>query len=201
MIIYYFKSVFRYLIKNQTHTIIHFVGLSIGFAAVLFITLFIYREQTYDDFHSNKKEIFQIYSKYKNGEYFAAVSGPCAAWAKTELPEVKNATKLSGIPLSDVSFSYGQKTIYPDKAVLLADEQFNVVFSFPTYSGNVNEALAKPNSIVLTKTLAMALFGKVNPIGKTIELNQDFPLSVSAILEDVPSNSSIDFHALISMSS
>lgn len=70
------------------------------------------------------------------------------------------------------------------------------MFSFPLLRGNASTALTDPNSIVLTESLTSALFGEENPIGKTIKLDNQFNVQVSAVVKDVPKNSTLDFDFL-----
>ena len=65
-------------------------------------------------------------------------------------------------------------------------------------------ALNAPNSIVLTRSLSEQLFGKEDPVGKTTRVkvydsNVDIDMKITAVVEDPPANSHIQFKALGSM--
>jgi len=81
-----------------------------------------------------------------------------------------------------------------------SDKYLDDVFSFKTHLGNVKNSLDDPNSVVLVKPIADKIFGNENPIGKTILLNNK-PTVVNAILEPIPSNSSIHVSGLVSYKS
>lgn len=94
--------------------------------------------------------------------------------------------------LDDRSFS-NEKT-------LAADSSFLRMFTFEYLQGT-HEALDGPDKIVLTETLAHKFFGGEDPIGKTVEFAEDMLLEVTAVIKDVPSNSHLQFDALISWDS
>ena len=76
------------------------------------------------------------------------------------------------------------------------DPDFLQMFSFPLVKGNVKTALKDPNSIIVTESLATTLFGKQDPIGKTIKIDNEFDVQVTAVAKDLPKNSSISFEFL-----
>jgi ABC-type antimicrobial peptide transport system permease subunit len=50
--------------------------------------------------------------------------------------------------------------------------------------------------MVITEELAIKYFGDTNPVGRSIQVNQDLPFTVSAVIEDPPSNTILGFKAL-----
>ncbi|HEY1202948.1 MAG TPA: ABC transporter permease, partial [Niastella sp.] len=110
---------------------------------------------------------------------------------KANYPEIK---RLSRIVDGNYSLMTGDNKLY--KNGLHVDPDFLQMLSFPLVKGNAASALNDPNAIVLTESLATALFGKEDPIGKIIKLDNQYPLMVSAVARDVPHNSSIRFDFL-----
>ena len=53
----YIKVAFRRLTKNRFYTLINLLGLSVGFAAVLIIFLFVKKERSFDKFHTKLDRI------------------------------------------------------------------------------------------------------------------------------------------------
>jgi ABC-type antimicrobial peptide transport system permease subunit len=80
---------------------------------------------------------------------------------------------------------------------MYVDPDFLKMFTFPLLAGNVEKALADPNSLVLTETLAKTLFGSTNPVGKIVKFDNQHILMVSAVAKDVPANSSVSFDFLV----
>ncbi len=90
--------------------------------------------------------------------------------------------------------------------IIFADSTFFDVFNFPVVYGNLSTALNEPYSIVLTRSIAQRLFGTENAVGKIIHYIGDrnnqprMDMTVTAIVEDVPNNSSISFNAVGTLS-
>src|SRR5690606_20627470 len=76
-------------------------------------------------------------------------------------------------------------------------KDFLKLFAYPLKRGDANTALKEPNSIVLTEATAIALFGEQDPMGQSVRLNNGVELAVTAILENLPGNSSFQFNYLI----
>jgi putative ABC transport system permease protein len=53
------------------------------------------------------------------------------------------------------------------------------------------------SDIILTASTARSLFGDADPLGKVVRIDNHSDYTVSAVVEDVPSNSSIQFNALL----
>jgi putative ABC transport system permease protein len=73
------------------------------------------------------------------------------------------------------------------------------MFTFPLAEGNPGTALSNPNSIVLSGELATKYFGDVSPLGKVITLEDNHQLTVTGVLEKLPSNSSLNFRYIVPM--
>jgi putative ABC transport system permease protein len=121
---------------------------------------------------------------------------PLGPAMKQDLPDVENYVRIRG--------GWGESFVKADdrvarEEVSFADSSFFSVFSFKLKSGNPVTALQDLHSIVLTEATAENLFGKTNPVGKIIEIKTDDkfePFTVTAIAENPPSNSSIQFKML-----
>jgi len=75
--------------------------------------------------------------------------------------------------------------------VFYATRAFFGVFSFPLLQGDARTALVEPNTVVLSASVARKLFGTVNPVGKTMLLNQKQAVKVTGVYADFPPNSHI----------
>ena len=65
--------------------------------------------------------------------------------------------------------------------------------------GATTGILDQPGSIAITASLAKKIFGNDKAVGKTIKLNQNTDLNVSAVLADPPANSHLQFDLLHSL--
>jgi putative ABC transport system permease protein len=201
MLRHYFKIAIRNLTKQKGLTIINILGLSIGLACFVLFLFYSVNEFSFDRFHKNSKNIYRVYmwigaingNEASGGTYHPMPLGPAM---KRDLPDVENYVRFRE--------GWGESFIKADNKVsrlnvTFADPQIFSVFSFKLKSGDPNTALKDPHNIVLTEKTAEQLFGKTNPIGKTIEIKQDEkfePFTVSAIAENLPANSTMTFQVL-----
>ena len=95
----YFVTALRNLARHKTNSVINIAGLVVGFAAFLLIFLVIRYEQSFDDFHANKNDIYRVVRIGKNPEnreYRTGVPFPVTQALRTELPQLKNAAAILG---------------------------------------------------------------------------------------------------------
>ena len=202
MIKNYFKTAWRNLWKNKIYSFINITGLAIGMAACILILLFVFYERSFDDFH--KKNIYRLNEVQKfegmvSSQKVALSMFPMAPTLKEDFPEIKNFTRINRA--EKVPLNYGDKKIYIDHTCFV-DSTFLALFDFTLAKGDRRSVLQQKNSIVLTQATAQKIFGKEDPIGKTlVNYEQDTTiLIVTGILKNVPANSQIQFDALVPFS-
>ncbi|MCK5641450.1 MAG: ABC transporter permease, partial [Gammaproteobacteria bacterium] len=112
-------------------------------------------------------------------------------------PEVTTATRLRnfGFPV----FRYEDK-VYSEERVFWVDQSFFDVFTVSFLEGDPRTALAQPNSIVLTRSMALKYFGDENPIGKSLNADRSRDYLITGIIEDTPRNSHFHYDFLASLS-
>ena len=193
------RIAWRSLLKNSSYTAINMIGLAVSMAAVLLIALWVQNQQLYDNFYSNKENIYKLWNRTANEGKINVndiTSPPAAAALKQEYPEVVHAARMYW-PI-DHLFSYEDKKL---KSVgNEVDADFLRIFDFPFLSGSANHALADPNSIVLTENLAKSLFGSEDPLGKMIAIDNKEPFKVTGVLQDLPSYTDFNFTYLTQIS-
>lgn len=196
MIKNYFKTAWRNLWKNKRYSATNIVGLAIGMAAVLIITLWVQNQLQYDNFYPHKSDIYKLWNRYAeegNVSVYDVTAGPAAVALKEEYPEVEYAARMYWS--TDRLFAYGDKRIKSKGNEV--DPSFLQLFGFPLASGTVINALDGQNSIVLTQQLAKSLFGDDDPLEKVVRLDDEEPYKVTAVLQDLPSHTDFDFTYLI----
>ncbi|WDF80785.1 ABC transporter permease [Mucilaginibacter sp. KACC 22773] len=194
----YIKIAWRNLIKHKVFSIINVSGLAIGVAAFWLISLYVADEWSYDRYNEKSDRIFQVaqHGKWNGGSFNLAVTSPPYSPAlKADYPDVEEAVR--------VDLEGGGKIVYNEKQVEAGDISFtdkNIfnVFSYHFLAGDPNTALVKPQCIVLTKTLAEKIFGSdiSSAIDKVITFEGDVQNTVTAVIDDVPQNSTFKFSAL-----
>lgn len=197
MIRNYFKIAWRNLWKEKTFTFLNVFGLSVAFGAAILLSMYALFELSYDKFHKNADSIYQVYhsEQSKDGPR-ASVSKPVpfAGALKEEVPGVEKITRYNG---GGVVVSRGEKQLRLQSAFV--DPSFFSIFSFPVIDGN-SKPVSEKSEIALTEKAAQKIFGKENPIGKSVSVfidDQEVPFTVSSLIKNMPDESSLNFEIAI----
>ena len=197
----YLKIAFRSISRNKFHSLINILGLALGFASVMVIALFVKNELQYDRFNVNADRIYKLIWDERvsrpDGRVMVTTSPPMGPFLEANYPEVKKAVRFR---YTDESLMrYRDQQFYED-GVVYADTGFFEVFSFDLESGDPATALTQPNSILITREMAVKYFGEQDPMGKIIVLDDVENLRVTGVLKPFADNSSLQFDFVISFS-
>lgn len=204
----YFKIAGRNLLKRKMYSSINAVGLSIGIAFCILIFLFIRDEKSFDTFHENKESLFRVEDKAydvwepdpENPYYYSAwLQAGLRNAILEDIPKVKYATTFSDY--GEVAINYKDK-VFSEKLTLI-DQDFFSMFTFPSISGDRNQYLTELHHAVLPESYARRIFGEEDPLDKVITLllnGEKKNLTVTGVIEDAPTNSSLEYGILIAQS-
>jgi len=187
----------RNLIRYKYYSLINIAGLAIGLAACWLLLLYVQRETSYDNFYSQGDRIYRVVNR-TTGEgsdlNLAITAPPFAAALKKDYPEIAQTTRID--PEGGAALKYGEKKLEVGD-MLFVDSTFFNIFDFPFVAGDAVSALAQPNSLVVTRSLAEKLLGNAgDAVGKTVLTDDSTVYQVTAVMEDVPANSHFSFSAL-----
>ena len=197
MIHNFFRIAFRNISRHKGFTLINVLGLAVGLAASLLILLWVQDEMSFEKFNLNAENIYRVEEDqfYSGERYHVTVtphpSGP--VW-KEKIPEIKEQTRINRLPR--LLFRQEDKVFF-ESAIIAADSGLLKIFSLPLLMGDPATALKSPHSIVLTEKLALKYFGKTNPVGKTLTLENKYQFMVSGVMKDLPKNSMFVFEGMI----
>jgi hypothetical protein len=192
------------MVHNKAFSLINISGLALGMACSLLIMLWVKDERGVDSFHDNKSDLYQVYERWfydgkVEGSY--STQGLLATELKQQVPEIKYASGLEYVspPGTQTTLQAGEKIHKLDGR--FADADFFSMFSYPVLAGSTATALNEPGSIAISRKLAELFFTNVeNALGKSIRCEDKEDLKVTAVFEDLPSNSSQQFDFLRSWS-
>ena len=196
----HFKVAIRLLWKQKSYTIINTLSLALGFACCVFISIYILNEFSYDTKHPNNDRLYRLLSRYVwDGEESRGIyhNPPLAELLKDNLPEIENAFRVRTTDSRLVKTGEGAQNSY-EQFLIYADQELLEMFHLPLKYGDPSNALEEPFTVVLTEDKAEKYFGKINPLGQSIYLNNqmDQPYRVTGVIAQtkVPSHLQYDFY-------
>ena len=204
MIKNYLVASIRSLKKHFTYTVINIVGIGLGLATCILLSIWINHELSYDQFHKNANRIYRGALEYSFGGQKSKTSvSPTALLPvlKKNFAEVENGVRIYNPSSWNPFIVKGSDKLFQEKKFYYADSSFFQVFSFKLLRGNPTNALTEPNSVVVTQSSARKYFDSEDVIGKTLTINNKIEYKITGLLEDLPSNSMIQFDFLGSFSS
>lgn len=202
----YFKTAWRNLLRHKTYAAINIAGLAVALAACLVIFLVVQFETSYDSFHPNKENIYEVVTRDEDasGEsYTVGLPFPSLKFLREDYPQVMFAELMSmngtQVTATDATGSAISKKFNEEVGMFYTEPELLKIFPVKWINGNEN-ALNDPNSIVISKTIAEKYFGTVNDaFGKFVKFdNGSYVIKVAGVFEDMPANSDFPFKVLAS---
>ena len=204
MIQNYLTIAFRSLWKNKAISLINIVGLSVGLACFALFLLDVINEYSFDRFHTKANRLYTVVENIgeisgQPAQKMSNLPMPLGPALKADLPDVARFARVQG---AGESFLLRTPNGVVEEQASFVDPAFFQMFDFPFLYGNARSALSSANNVVLSEKMAQKLFGESNPMGKTLEINASGgthfePFTVSSVVKDLPSNSSLQFGILM----
>jgi ABC-type antimicrobial peptide transport system permease subunit len=191
----------RNLRRNKLHAFINIIGLTIGFACFIIISLWIVDEYSYDKSLLNRDRIFQLTITHPSGIKDSNVPYILPVLLADDYSEIQNFTRIVRLGnKTTCTFQFedvdGKHKSFIEQNVMLVDTSFFSIFSFPLIEGDHESALRQPNSIVLNNKIAHRFFGHENPLGKRLTFNGNKNYVVTGVFEQT-GKSHIEFDVII----
>ena len=193
------KHSIRSFKRQRAYVIINILGLSIGIACSLLISLFVINESGYDRYNVKKDRIFRLILNGKiggqeiNGAYTSAAMGPTMV---KEVPEVEDFLRMNGS--GPTVIEYNKQTFTEDHAIE-ADSSFFNFFSIHLLKGDPQNLLNAPRKLVLSESTAKKIFGSEDPIDKTLKVGNDtIRYTVAGVMADIPDKSHFEANIISS---
>jgi len=198
-----FNNLFKYSIRSfkrqRSYIIINILGLSIGIACSLLISLYVINEASYDRYNEKKDRIYRLILNGKiggqeiTGAYTSAIMGPTIS---REFPEIEDFLRMNSWGPTTIKY---ENLIFTEDHLIEADSSFFNFFSIPVLKGDINNLLNAPRKLVLSESTARKIFGDENPIDKAIKIGSDsVSYIVSGVMADIPGNSHFEANIILS---
>ena len=188
----YFKIAVMNILRHKGYSFIHIVGLAVGMACCLLITLWVIDELSYDRFHEDADNIYQVmvHLEKNTSQQFPNIPYPFAPEVIEKIPEVIEAVRLEG--MGRILLSNQNRKFY-ESNMRVVDPSFFNMFSFQLLQGNPATALTNPFSVVISETIAKKYFSDKDPMGQVLRMNNQNDLIITGIVKDVKKNSTLQF--------
>ncbi len=197
MLINYLKISIRNILRHKGYSFINIFGLALGMACCVLITLWVVDELSYDKYHENADLLYRVEQDqdYSGQTFHVNVTPfPLGPALKDNIPEVADAARFTWA--GEMLVRYGNSAFY-DNWIYFVDPSCLQMFTYPVIKGDHRAPLDDPNSIVITEEMAEKYFPGEEPVGKILNLNNTYDLTVTAVLENIPDNSYTGFNMLI----
>ena len=204
-----FKIALRTLKKNKVYTIINLLGLTVGIAAALLIFRLVSYELSFNKNFENYDNIARVITERmdnrdedrfsvcapipamdaleENIASFEKIARVKEVWGNITIPNPNGGPPLKKFGMEDAQTAF------------FTVDDFIEIFDFQALGGEINGALDEPGGIIFTRSMAEKCFDNwENAIGETVLMDNLIPLTVRAVLENLPSNCDFNFPFLIS---
>jgi putative ABC transport system permease protein len=188
----------RNLWKRKTSTIINVLGLSVGLACCALVFLFVQHELSFDKGFDSAKDIYRVTSDFGGVSSAPTVAWPYATYLKTDIPEIKQVSRLDASRCTCIVQVNGPGNNEPLAVEngYWTDPTFFDIFSFHFLQGNRASAFNAPNTIVLSQAFAGKLFGPdAFVIGKTVKTGGNVYVVSGVFKQDFLNHFNADFFA------
>jgi len=201
MIKNYLTTAFRNLLRHKGASLVKLAGLSMGMCCCVLILVYLTDELSYNKFNTHYRDIYRVnYIKDGDGQFrkSAGTPSPGGPAIASDIPQVAAVARLytrGGI----LATSGGNELKRFDETnINFADNALFGIFTMHWKEGRAADALAAPNTVVLTTAMARKYFGDGPVLGKSLLYENTTVLRVSGVVEPMPAASDWQFDALVS---
>lgn len=192
-----FKIAWRNIWKNSVSSFINVAGLSMGLTSCLLLLMYAHYEWKHDKQFDQSAHTYQAMTNLydNNGQIVRTIgltANVLAGTLKESFPEVVEVSRTTN--LYDRLVAHEQQSLKVKSRYV--DPSFLKVFNFEFIHGHPEVALAAPNSIVLTESTAMRLFGTTDVLNKGLTFENQAKLKVTGVIKDLPANITYGFESL-----
>jgi putative ABC transport system permease protein len=195
----YIISAFRSLVRHKMNLVLTVIGLSIGLAAALMITLFTINESSYDNFQPDASRTYRVIFHHKVSDNEYPMTSPRGYPFLTKVSGVEDVLNLI-----NMEFLWTGKVIigadhFKLEKTIAAHENLTDFIAIDVLHGELATALTQPNKIALSSSEALRLFGTENAVGKTfLSISSNQNIEVSAVFADFSDNTHYAMNSIVS---
>lgn len=185
MVRHNFAISFRHLLKSKVYSLINIGGLALGMAVAMLIGLWVNDELSFNRYHNNYDHIVQVLRHEEAATNTSMTTGMGTLIARNFSDHFEKVVMVRGrieqrtLAYNDLKFT--QKGYFMQKD---GPELLGLKMKYGSHAG-----LTGINSIILSESVAIKLFGNTDPMNKLVRMNAEWDLKVTGVYEDIPENS------------
>jgi len=194
----YLKIALRNLQRHKGYSFINIAGFAIGMACCLIILIYVRHELSYDRYHKDVERVYRIVIDIREqtaNRVFALISPTVAPALKAGHPQVEYAARA--IPTSS-RLVKKEERLYYENLFMYADQELFDIFTIPFIQGSPQDALTRPQTLVISERMTQKYFGNAYPIGKTLEINQR-EYEITGVVANSPENTHMKYDLIASL--
>lgn len=187
----YLTIAFRSILHQKVYNLLNLVGLAIGITCGLMMALHVREELSYEKYFPGHENIYRLHVKD-----WAKSSPVLAREIEKFMPEIESIGRFAYAGNPVISYKNANAA---ESSGYFADAEVLKVFGLKLLQGSPARILTAPNTIVLTQSMAQRYFGNQDPVGETLNFDNNQDYTVVGVMEDLPKNSHLKFDYLVSM--
>ena len=198
------KFILRNLKRNVGHTLINVLGLSLGLLAAFVIFLKLRHDLTFNHHLPDTDRIYRVVLNEENKgdmRYSSGLPGPLHLSLRSDFPHFQAMTVVDRTlttPIISLTDEERKLDKFKEEWATRVWPNFFEFISYEWIQGNAETALQNPQTCVLTRSIALKIFGTVDAIGKVISIDKDKEYTVMGVVEDPPLSTSFPFKLYLS---
>ncbi|MFD2743764.1 MULTISPECIES: ABC transporter permease [Sphingobacterium] len=189
------KTAWRNIINNKLFSLLNIVGLATSFAVTILLLSFVWKEASFDKFHSNFNNIYRVNTEFDaeyNNVKTPQLPNSVAPAMMAEVPGVEQTVRMVKRDFGTIaSIRVGDQT-FSESALYLADSSLFQIFDFQFIEGSAQHVFNHPNDIVISASTRDKLFGNRLVMDEMLTINNKDTMRVAGVFQDLPENSSLD---------
>lgn len=185
----YIKIAWRSLTRNRFSSLINIGGLSLGMAVALLIGIWVYDEFTFDHYHQKHDRLVQVIQHQTvNGELITGRSVPIPLGYQLRKDFQQDFKHVVLVRPGDYSLSAGEQKL--STLGMYMQPEGPDMLTLRMLQGDIN-SLKDPSSVLLSASIAKALFGGKDPMNQLVKIDSRWNVKVSGVYEDLPGNTTL----------
>lgn len=183
------------MLKQRFYSFLNIVGFGLGITVFSFVCIYVIDQYLYDRWNPERDTIYRL--EMETWALSGSLMGP---FLEERVPELEQSLRVDIRIGRNADLLVGDQ-IFIIPHLIMADSTFFDFFPLEFLAGLPGQALTSDRSIVLTRSQAMNIFGRIDVVGETLRFRNKYNLMVTGVVEDVryshlPVSAIIPFHFL-----